>query len=61
MHAGGQGSLEGVLEFREVWQRSGGEKASLAVWPGEWAVVMVEVMEQFLESSEEQVAASFVG
>lgn len=31
--------------FREVWQRSGGgEKASLAVWPGEWAVVMVEAV-----------------
>ena len=44
VHAGGQGSLEGVLEFREVWQRSGGEKASLAVWPGEWAAVIVEAM-----------------
>ena len=44
VHAGGHGSLEAVLEFREVWQRRGGEKATLAVWPGEEAAVIVEAM-----------------
>ena len=44
VHVGGQGSLERVLEFREVWQRRGGEKATLAVWPGEEAVIIVEAM-----------------
>ena len=50
-----------MLEFREVWQSSGGEKDMLAVWPGEGAASHREGYEQFLESSEEQVAASFVG
>lgn len=34
----------GVLEFREVWQGSGGEKDVLAVWPGEGAAVILKAM-----------------